>query len=520
MPSDWRPAPAPADAGHEYAVEDYILAPASEKLHLRVWWERWAGVDAVRVTGRLVNAFGTPHVPPAQRNVFLDALTVEVAGAHVGIDAASQVFDPRRPWIFRRVVGPDAGTVRRCEHIERAPVAQWLRGKARIGRINTEFDALHLGIWTLAMPEVRGSGSLNGSHGGRRLAPWDGGAEGWQTLCHEGLAWMTEEWPMQAMRCPVYLLTEEGRWYNPRAPYWPGATVAHEPPGYDIVQTFAGGDWEWPGTAHDYLGQLRQYRAHDHTHYRRAFGAAAAVALYDLPAREFLCQLAGNVIAWLDGSGSPEGSLSALWNYQSMLVHAGEHEGSSFAGRGMAHAIGCLLEAAPYLGPEFQASFDARPWPPLMAEFVRHVTAPNGWAHRAQKTDFPTPSGGWGSLVDPICAPREVDLLGATFIPLGLHTHHENWRASMAPIRTRKGWKSAPEHMEFRADAEHWAEVAGRNYNAQPEYDLFRRDFSRYGSVTSVVVASQSSSPNELLLANLSTSAWAGHVLEGNAPPF
>lgn len=452
----------------------------------------------------------------------------------IGSEGSPFFCDARRPFI-RRILGElvlsddtsDLDLISTYGYVEEdgelglnAP--EWVRERCEAGEASSMAGSKLLGPWRVGYAAVRGSGSLNGSHGGARLAPYDGGVNGWQGYCKEGLVWAEHDLVTTMMRSPIVMLNDEGKWWNPHEPYWPGRTVQHEPLPYRITTSDGSGNWTWlplPADAPAYAHELREYRAHDHTHGRRGFGAAGLLAPYDALARWFLVQLAGDTIAWLDGGRSPLGLLQPI---EQMLEAPGQFEGDSRGGRGWGHTMALMLEAQPYLPEHMRTLSDGSHVIDAIRTLTLKWASPeNGWTHSTGKASFPDPVGGWGAIEDPVCACREIDLVGVNFLSYGLKDLHEAWVRSMAPENVGRGkWRSAPEHMEFRGDAGHWWSVEGRRYNAQPEYDLFRATgltdavVKRHGGIDALIETCRTFSPNELVLANMNPNIWMEYAAE------
>lgn len=497
------------------------------------WREQWAGWDATRVTVAVVNGF------PGRGTAYLEGIRIEVAGAAPLARAERDCILPRGTFLRRFFVGPQADALRAWQHVEPAgPTLEWIPAVCETGRARRAAEAKAVGPYLVGDPNVQGSSSLPGSHGGRRLAPYWGGEDGHQATCREGLRAMAEGWLFAAARSPVALLERgTGAWRNPRASYWPGSTIGHEPPGYAIAQLKPGGEAVFlplDGWC-PYEAELRTYRPHDHTHYRRAFAEAAGVARHDVAARWFLAMLWGNLAAWLDGAPSTVGLLQ--WGPQLLEVPA--HQGDSRGGRGWGHTLGCFLAAEPWLPAELAGPSWGGTWREALARITEHWSRPNGWVHATGREGFPLPqrwqltaggelvldaqgkpietatwkASGWAALDDPVAASRELDLVGVWLAPLGLAELDAAWRRSLAPVQRRDGtWLSVGEHLESR-DVAHWSAVDYRAPNAQPEYDLFRGEFGRWGGIEGVIEAARlNPTPDELLLANLPRQVWQATI--------
>lgn len=464
-------------------------------LAVNVWREQWAGWEATRVSVWITNGFagaGTVH---------LEGLRVVVAGVALLERAERDVILPRGTLPFRWVLGRGEADVRAWRHISPAgPTMPWmpelaLRG---LGGMQTK----QLGAYRVGDPGVGGGGALDGSHGGWKLAPYWGGRAGWQTTCREGLAWMEQEWLAQVGRCPIATLERgTGRVSNPHAAYWQGRTPDHELPGF----TYQAGDG-WCA----YESQLRYLRAHDHTHYARAFTAAAAVALYDAPARTWLAWCWGDVTLALDGAPSPLNLLQHLPQWFARPAGTGD----SRAGRGFAHQLRCFLESEAWLPPDLLVTSWGETWREALRRAVQHVAMPNGVTFAAAQAAWPDAITGV-QLVDPIAASRELDLVGANYLGLGLRELDAAWRRFLAPVQTSAGaWQSVGDRLEVRPSARHWSELGNYKPNAQAEYDLFRArdvegpELTRHGGLDAVLAKARNESPNEPLVANLPTALW------------
>jgi len=473
-------------------------------LTVYVWREQWRGYDATRTTIAIVNGFA------GRGTAYLQVIKLAVDGILRFTSTSNNCILPRGTFLRRYHIGPDSDKLIRWEHVEPfGPTLDWIPALCEQGRQQSINSALTIGPYRIGDPEVSGSGSLNGSEGGRRIAPFWGGEDGWQATCREGLRWMAEDWFYTLARSPIALLDRAGMWRNPHVPYWAGSTVAHEPDGYEIVDVpLDGSPWKWKPLNGwcPYEAQLREYRAHDYTHYRRGYAAAAAVARHDIAARWFLTMLWGNLAAWLDGAPS---DLSLLQHMPQMLATP-EHEGDSRGGRGWGHTLGCFLAVEDWLPEELEWPSWGGTWLKALLTLTEHWALPeNGWTHATSKGAFPTPADGWGDLDSPITASRELDLVGVWYSQFELERLDAAWKRSLSPVYVDETWTSVGEHLETRAVG-HWTEVHSRGPNAQPQYDLFRGEFGRWGGIDEVIEAANEGtvSPNELLLDNLPRQEW------------
>lgn len=502
------------------------------------WRQQHPGWEATMTTVAVVNGW------PGAGTIHLERMRVAVEGAAPIVRDEHDAIDPRRPLLWRFYSGEHAEDLRAWRHVDPGPTAPWIPGLCEQGRAELEASLLELGPYRIASPKVRGSSSLNGSHGGWSISPWWGGADGWQATCREGLAWMGAEWMAQAMRSPIVLLEPGGfAWWNPvraarearaaaqaagvpaaelpPAPgYWPGATVQHEPPGYEVAIVPTDGS-SWSFRPLDgwcaYESTLREYRPHDHTHYRRLYAAASAVAEHDVAARWWLRQSWGQLAAWLDGAPSSVNLLA--WLPQMLDGPAGV--GDSRGGRGWGQTLRCYLDAEPYLAaePALAAPSWGGTWrSALVALTARWAMPGNGWTHRTGKEGFPTPGGGWGALAaaPTIAAPRELFLVAANYGELGLEALLERARSSLRPLPGDGGaWIGTGEHVASSPTVKHWADGgAWRAPNAQTMYEAHVGLFQRWGGLAGVLAAaeaeakSSSRSPREHLLDNLPASTW------------
>ena len=78
----------------------------------------------------------------------------------------------------------------------------------------------------------------------------------------------------------------------------------------------------------------------------------------------------------------------------------------------------------------------------------------------------------------PTARGREIDLLGAEFIGLGLIDEDVDWKLFCMPVNGQ----SLPESLEVTDDSDHWSETTYWNASYYPGYDGLRGLFTEFGS--------------------------------------
>lgn len=320
-----------------------------------------------------------------------------------------------------------------------------------------------LGPYTVADPVVKGTGSLNGSHAGWKIAPHRGGRDSWTGGCASGMA-LAERWMLGTIcRSPIALHTVI------ETPYWLGRTIEHEPAGYK----------DQPDSWCPYAQELYDYRPHDYTHMWRQVGDAAQMARVDQLGRYFLRASWFDCEQWMyNPVGDEDEDNDLFWTIKKLTDTAVPGVGHHQAGRGLAHIVRCLYEAAPWLEPA-----RAEVCRQDLAAFAAKVVVPQtGVCHASLGPDV------YNLLMEPpISRAREVDLLGVSLPWLGLRGEHEALKRFMQ--KDRRGWSVAGA-FEIRPGMRHWTSGVHSSPSYFVGYDALRGDISHYGgSVESLMEA-------------------------------
>ncbi len=202
---------------------------------------------------------------------YFEDLTIRANGAELESLKGRHVILPRGAILRRFYLGPDADEMRELQWVDdprpypvwapSASLAALKKSKAQVGPYSFHW----------------GYKSLSNSHGGQGVAPFHGGPDDWLT-CGEGRRLREKEMLSEYQR-PIWLLGP-----LPQEPYWMGRTMAHRLQGYDDDPD----DWC------EYAQRLNEWRPADHTHLSRTTGAPAAMAGWDLLAKDCL------LMSWKD----------------------------------------------------------------------------------------------------------------------------------------------------------------------------------------------------------------------------
>jgi hypothetical protein len=427
-------------------------------LALLVWHEQWERTDATRVTVAFTNGLpdrGVAYFRRVQIDLG-DAPVLDLEGRHCIV--------PRGIFLRRFFEGPDAGRLATWAMVRHrlpgwSPPWAGQRCAEELERLRGLKGGEHaVGPYLIGDPLVRESSSLGGSHGGWKIAPYGGGARSWYAGAIEGWALSEEQFLRTVARSPIAILDPQGLApYNPGVEYWLGRTIPHEPPGFRDVPD----DWS------PYGDLLHRFRPHDYSPLWRQIRDAAQLARFDAAARWFLLMSWHDCTLWLD-SGGAQSSNPLFWPLDKLIAVTPAGQGAGWAGRGLAHVVRCFIEAEPYLPAEVGAR-----WRERLVAALRHVIVPGtGVAHANPSPDDLDPS-----LVPPTARAREVDLLGACFLPMGLVEEDADWRRFMAPV----GGQSVAATFELRPGMDSWADNRAAVPRYFPEYDAFRGDLRPYG---------------------------------------
>jgi hypothetical protein len=439
--------------------------------------EQFEGYDATRVTAAFVNGF------PERGAVVFDSLSVRTGDALVyqvrsADSPGPDAIQVRGTLARRAVIGPDAARVAAYAHVE--PVAGYPDWVGPLCVTGLQTDLAHantVGLYTVWDSQVNGPSSLDGSHGGWKVAPWHFGAEGWQRGDRRGYVWAEASMFGTLDRSPLASYDPETlRPLNQHSPYWAGR--ANSP---------------LPGLVPDgnplvpYLGNLEHYEAHGSSHGQRLWGAAAMLAPFDAWARVLLVeQYWHDCTLWLDGGNSPYGLLKPLAQVQSELP---AQVGWSGGGRGFAHVLRCFLYAEPYLSPAARGDAgndyaplyresDGAKWRPTLRNFLVHTTRPNGILHYVgQGNNLPHGIGNddQAGLVPYPARAREVDLQYPNLEAFGLGQLATACRNTMRAV---DGVSVASSFDGSQRNS--WSEGVYSKPNYYAKYDWIRGEFEGY----------------------------------------
>jgi hypothetical protein len=429
---------------------------------LLVTFEQFKGFDATRITVAWKNAFAGTGA------IVFDDLKVTYGGREIStpLEEGPHAIQPRGTFVRRYHVGPDSYKLEGYMHIEPVkgyPV--WAPGMCLQGlqQQTTPANAMQIGPYTIGDPGVKGSSSLDGSHGGWEVGPYHFTAEGWQRCSRHGYRWAESEFFNTLARSPLAAYDPETLLpVNKHQPYWSGRASC----------TLDGFEEDLEAQAKvPYLKKLQGYEAPADSHAHRMTGSAAMLAPKDVFARIVLVEhYWHDFTLWLDGG---ESGLSYFQPYWQVIRDHSPHQGWSRGGRGFAHAVGCFKMAHPYLlGSKRGTTGDAglvapgQTWWGALRDLIRHVARLNGIVHSSgQDGKYPN--------VQKAVRSREVDLLYPGMVFLGLDDLAEKVRHTM----DSEGWEgTAPEAWD--GTMAHWSfgQQGGPSY--YPPYDMIRGDLT------------------------------------------
>lgn len=472
--------------------------------------EKFENFDAKRVTITLLNSIKNAG-PFYYRNL------------RYGIDN-KVVFSQNYPGVVlpggimpqRFYVGLDAYKLREYEHLSFPLQEEWINEKCRKG-IDT-FPKEQVGPWELGHSATKKDSSLNGSHGGGAIGPFQGGPYCWTR--NNPQAWKYKEIEMLSVACrsPIAKTNEYGDFIIDPAPGWPGRTWNHEKPGWQYVPKLIDDDfnyiqhtdgelyltdnqsnilkkpvgitnsgktiwekvkipnhWWWC----PYEKELFKYRAIDHTHLHRETRAAAMIAKYDAFARWFLRACWNDIANWLGSEGGSNNK--ALYNLAELLKSTPKHEGASWGGRGWAHVIRCYEYAQPWLTssenyiPTSISSINSLgefiTWYDALKITTTHISTPNGICHKKDGDNKPKMEN------IPSARGREVDLMGPNFLFLKLDHLFAAYKNHCAPV----GTDSLAESFEV-TNLPSWRHGTYSNPNYFVGYDGIRGLYTEFGT--------------------------------------
>ncbi len=283
---EWQPRGAPRALEHTFEVkpEDWVRGAAGRSARLTqriddvaflVWFEEFDGVSATRVTVGAIN--GLQNAGPR----YFERCTLRVGDQTLADIRGKHVILPRGALLRRTSVGPRATLLREWTYVQQnLPVPEWAVAAAHKDTAsryalpfrNVRGEVVDLGpynfFWT--------NKGLEDSHGGWGVGPFHGGPEDW-LQCAAGRKNREAEFLLGFQR-PIWMLDDDFEPLELQVPYWMGRTLQHDPPQYQYELD----DWC------PYAETLARYRFADYTHLTRGMSGAAALAGWDVVARECL----------------------------------------------------------------------------------------------------------------------------------------------------------------------------------------------------------------------------------------
>jgi hypothetical protein len=490
-----------------------------EGINFLIQVEEFVGVKASRATVTLVNSV------KGAGPFYYEYMEILYNGnnMHPSLSNKNGVVLPGGIMPIRRVYGEEDQKLLSYGHKSFPRKESWIEEKCK--KAMSSFPTVTIGPWMLGFNGTSGDSSLNGSHGGYAVGPFQGGPNCWTR--ENPAAWMYKELEMLtvAARCPIAKTDTLGNPIVDPASGWMGRTWAHEKEGWqyhpvlkakhktsykqwgdgDLYKIDGNGEflkqtivingkerqvkiqvpseWYWC----DYEKHLFHYRAIDHTHYHRQIRAAAMLAEQDAFARWFLRMCWNDVANWL---GS-EGGIGELRNLPQMIEDTEAHKGAGWGGRGWAHILRSFLYAEPYLTPAEKTvpdSLDAMleefglnsDWFGALRFATQYIATINGICHNKGGDKFP------GTKNGEFARGREVDLMGPNFRKFNLPDLDTAWKSFCLP---RDG-RSLPESFQVTA-LSHWSHGAYWNASYFPGYDGIRGLFTEFGSANKTEVHSK-----------------------------
>jgi len=306
-----------------------------------VWVEDFAGqgLEARRVTVGAINGYA------GRGPAYFERYRVEVEGQPLADLRGQHVLLPRGALLRRGWYGPDARAVRSWTYVEDARRAPSWAAKQALE--DTASERVTVGPYRFFWSNE----DLGDSHGGQGIGPFHGGPDDWLT-CPEGRQNRELEFLLEFQR-PIWFLGPQ----RPQ-PYWMGRTEQHELEGYR--------DWEVDEWC-PYAARLRRFKFHDHTHLSRGTAGAAALAQWDVVARECLLMVFEDFKMAHDLERPVEREDNhLLWPLWRKIEVAGGPASSSEGDRGLAHRLRLLRWCRPYAETE--------PWASAMREWTRKLS--------------------------------------------------------------------------------------------------------------------------------------------------
>jgi len=433
--------------------------------------EQFEGIEATRVTWALINGFpGVGAVLFNELGVWYgrESIYAVLPDSSPGPDA----IQVRGILARRHYGGPRASSLAAYEHVKPTEgYPDWApevcsQGLLQASASFVEGDpyktgAQRVGIYRIGTPGVKGSSSLNGSHGGWSVAPWHFGPEGWQRCSRDGYRWAEVDMFDTLDRSPLAIYSRKTLHpWNPHVPYWPGRANV-ELPGYAPD----------PDPACPYLPELEKWEAHAYSHLHREIAAPAMLAPKDVFARILLVEVYWQDGAlWLDGA---ESSNELLQTARQVIREWPAHKGWSVGGRGFAHTVKSLIYALPYFNARKRGSTyrdyhpeqltDGGLWTDVIVQLIKHVARPNGiiMSWKEEPSD---------PKVAPAARAREVDLMYPNLVYLRLKGLEKACRETMAPH------DGDSVSAAFEPTHRHWYEGDHTPPNYYQPYDWIRGD--------------------------------------------
>lgn len=319
-------------------------------LAFRLYKQRVDGLDAWMVTVAAINGYaGRGAADFHEFRITQNGKTLEaIRGRHRII--------PRGAIIRRFYLGPDAEEARGWGWVsDPRPAPSWANAQAlaELGKFSRE-----VGPYRFYWPDV----NLGNTHGGQGIGPFHGGPDDWLTT--PGGRRLREHQMLAAFQRPIWLLGDA-----PEEPYWMGRTTPHRLKGYNQV----GDDWC------PYGKKLDEVRFADHTHLSRNTAGAAALAKWDLFARDCLLTTFRDFQAANSLTRPVVQGNHLLWPlWKKVEAASGPH--NSEGDRGLAHQLRLMRWCRPYLPAEELEPYEKafRTWVGKMASVYGYTRTSGG----------------------------------------------------------------------------------------------------------------------------------------------
>lgn len=280
----WEPRGNEPELSAKFAPEEWVEVDGvrharvnrrMDDVAISVWFEQVADIDATRITVAAINGFTNagPRYFKSYAIKSEDRLREDIRGKHVIL--------PKGAILRRWSTGPQSAILREWRYVhEDKPVPAWaVEGARKDTAKRTAFPFTNMGGKPIDIGPYNffwGNRSLSDSHGGWGIGPFHGGPEDW-LACAAGRKNREAEMMLSFQR-PIWMLADDFSPLDLQVAYWMGRTDQHEPAEYQYELD----DWC------PYAKTLAQYKFADYTHLSRGMSGAAALASWDVFARECL----------------------------------------------------------------------------------------------------------------------------------------------------------------------------------------------------------------------------------------